>query len=45
MAVLKEKKEYIPPELEAQTITVTDIVTESADGESVSMDGWGKWQF
>lgn len=42
MAVLKEKKEYMPPELEAQEITVTDIVTAS---ESVSMDGWGKWQY
>ena len=45
MAVLKEKKEYIPPELETQALTVTDIVTESTDGESDSMDGWGKWQF
>lgn len=42
MAVLKEKKEYIHPELEVQAITVTDIVTAS---ESVSMDGWGTWQF
>ena len=48
MEILKdcsEKKAYEPPELETETVSVTDILTESASDSSESMDGWGKWKF
>ncbi len=48
MEILKdcsEKKAYEPPELETETVSVTDILTESDSNGFDSMDGWGKWQF
>ena len=48
MEILKdcsEKKAYESPELETETVSVTDILTESASDSSESMDGWGKWKF
>ena len=50
MEILKdcsEKKAYEPPELEAEMLSITDILTESesSSDSSDSMDGWGKWQF
>lgn len=45
MEILKdcfEKKVYEKPELETET--VTDILTESMEDSSDSMDGWGGWK-
>ncbi len=47
MEILKdcsEKKAYEPPEFETETVSVTDILTESDSDTSDSMDGWGGWK-
>ena len=48
MEILKdcsEKKAYEPPEFETETVSVTDILTESDSDSSDSMNDWGKWKF
>lgn len=48
MEILKDcskKTVYKTPELETESVSVTDILTESVSNGSDSMDGWGKWEF
>lgn len=35
------KKTFYPPEIEIQTISIEDIITESG---KISFDGWGPWE-